>query len=1194
MSLQLIIGRAGSGKSRYMLEQIRERLQEEPMGPPIIILVPEQATFQLERAIASFSGLKGTVRVQVLGFKRLAYRIMQETGGSALIPISDEGKKMLLYRIMRRLQDDLKLYGSAGGPLGLIDKLNSLYTETKKYGADSASLQQHFRLLESSGKESPLLKNKLHDLQLLFGEFEKELSGLYIDSEDHVRKLAEGASSSAYLQGSEIWVDGFHSFTPVEYEALGRLMEASVRVNVALTLDRPYDDSRPPNELNMFYTPAVTYMKLQTLAESAGMAVWPVKIMDERPFPRFKNSETLGLLESIYGTRRKVREGDQPGDLAQSLRLRAAVGKRSEVEAAVREMVRLAREEQVRWRDMALYVRTLDEYADLIEPICGDYGVPVFIDRRKSMAAHPLIELVRGALDVVKRFWKAQDVLRCVKTDFLLPLEGSLSREDMDVLENYVLASGIEGARWNSDKAWRGKPNLSLEPGETGGAEPAGQQEGSEQENMQLEKPVSAVQRAQEEEMERIRQARDAVVGPLSSFEKRMKRSKTAREMCEAVFALLEQVSVAERLDLLAEEAAAAGEPQRAMEHRSVWGAVLDLLDQIVDMMGEEGLDIGLFSGVLDTGLRNLKLGLVPPSLDQVLVGSADRTRSVHVKHVFMLGVNEGVMPALYQEEGILTDQERSRLAETGLVLEPGTARKLLDERFMIYQILSSAESSLWISYPAADEEGKALLPSEVIRDLRKKFSLEEKWVEAVPAAASPVDVQLTYVARPEPALSALVGQLRQWRAGAEISPVWYGAMAWFGRTRDFHHKLNYLLQSLDYRNGTRTLTEETSRRLYGTRLRTSVSRMERFAACPFSHFASHGLKLKERQLYRLKAPDIGQLFHAALSAMALSFKDSNRSWASLTPEECVREAEAAVDKLAPQLQGEILLSSKRYGFITRKLKNIVGRASLILGEQAKRGSFEPVGLELDFGPGKELPPLTFELENGCVMEIVGRVDRVDMAESEQGILLRVIDYKSSQTDLKLHEVYYGLALQMLTYLDVVLSSSEEWLGSPAKPAGTLYFHVHNPLLQSSNGMSPEQARQEMLKRFKLRGLVTADRDIALMMDNKLEKGHSDILPVAVKADGGFYSSAAVATPEQWDVLLSSVRRTIRGIGTRITEGDVAIEPYRLGQETACTFCAFKSVCQIEPSDESRYKLLAKPGKDRIWSTLEEESPWNP
>lgn len=380
--------------------------------------------------------------------------------------------------------------------------------------------------------------------------------------------------------------------------------------------------------------------------------------------------------------------------------------------------------------------------------------------------------------------------------------------------------------------------------------------------------------------------------------------------------------------------------------------------------------------------------------------------------------------------------------------------------------------------------------------------------------------MHLSYAIHPEQSLSMLIGQLRRWRRGEDIPEIWWAVYNWHVNREASRPQLERLLGSVFYRNRARRLDTSTSRRLYGTEVRTSVSRMERFVACPFSHFASHGLKLKDRQLYRLQAPDIGQLFHAALSQLAMRLREENRSWGSLTPEQCRQEAEQTVEQIAPQLQGEILLSTKRYGYIFRKLKDIVSRASVILGEQSRRGSFEPIGLELDFGPGKPLPPLRFELENGCVLEIVGRIDRVDVAEGENGLLLRVIDYKSSQTDLKLHEVYYGLSLQMLTYLEVLLSAAEEWLGETAMPGGTLYFHVHNPLLQSANGMTSEQAEQELLKRFKMKGLLLADRDAVAQMDNTLDKGHSAIIPVALKADGGFIAVFAVATPEQWDTAL--------------------------------------------------------------------------
>lgn len=1166
MSLQFIVGRSGSGKNTLILEEITAKLKENPTGSPLILLAPEQGTFQLERGILQTSGVRGTVRAQVLGFRRLALRVMQESGGSALVPISEEGKKMLLYKIMRRRKDELKLYGTASDQLGLIDRINTLYTEMKKYNVNFRELDDHLRLLESSTGDSTLLTDKLHDLHIIYSEFDGELSKLYIDAEDHVIKLAEGAPHCKFLQGAEIWIDGFHSFSPQEYSALGALLQTVSKVTVALTLDRPYDDGIAPHELNLFHPTAMTYLKLKDLAESLGIEIEPSKWLDQHPFPRFRQNETLSFLESAYERRTPWKKNTPPADIRQSLSLQAAGNRRIEVDGVARQMLKLVRDHGSRWRDMALFVRNLEDYEHIITPIFQDYNIPFFMDQKKDVLHHPLIEFIRGALDVIVKFWRYDDVFRCVKSGFLLPMNGNLTREDMDMLENYVLACGIQGYRWRDGRAWSNIPSLSLEVDED-------------------KRPAKRI-----EVLQSLENCRDVVIGPLGAFEDRLKKAKTARDMCEAVYLLLENIEAPQQLDLLAHRAVQEGKPQQAMEHRQLWNEILGLLDQIVEMMGEEILSKEVFAGILETGLKDLKLALIPPAMDQVIIGSIDRTRIHDVKHLFLLGINEGIMPANLQEEGVLSDQERIRLHEIGMELAPGMTRRLLDERFLIYGALSAASNSLWLSYPIADEEGKTLLPSEVIRHMRTIFPgyLPEVSLNDESKCEEGTEVQLDYVNSPVPTLSRLISQLRHWKSGQEISPVWWSTLNWYRSQPEWSGVISSLLESLDYRNRVRGLSPVTSRKLYGTRLRTSVSRMERFSACPFSHFASHGLKLKERQIYRLKAPDIGQLFHAALSQMAMTFKEQNRSWGSLTVDECLQEAGVAVDKLAPKLQGEILLSSHRYGYISRKLKNIVGRASVILGEQSRRGSFEPVGLELDFGPGRLLPSLTFELPNGCVMEIVGRIDRVDMAQGENGLLLRVIDYKSSQTDLKLHEVYYGLSLQMLTYLDVLISSAEKWLGQPALPAGTLYFHVHNPLLQSSNGMTLEQAQLEMLKRFKMKGLLLADRDVIAKMDGQLERGYSDILPVAVKADGGFYSSASVATAEQWGTLLSSVRHVITGIGTRITDGDVDIAPYRLGTETACTHCAFRSVCRFDETlDGSSYHVLSKPGKDKVWELLQ-------
>ncbi|MCQ4086156.1 helicase-exonuclease AddAB subunit AddB [Saccharibacillus sp. JS10] len=1177
MTLQIRLGCSGSGKTTSMMEEIRTQMKADPLGPPILLIVPEQATFQSEYALFAKQQGSGSLRAQVASFHRLAYRVMQETGGSALTAIGDEGKRMLLYRLLRERRSDLRLFGASSEQPGFIAKLNDLYTELKRYKIDSITLQEHMQDLISVG-HSPLLREKLEDALPIYQDFEQKLSQLYVDSEDTLISLAQQAGQSSLVQGAQIWIDGFDYFTPREYEVIGALLEAAKSIVCSLTLDRPYDEGETLSDLNLFYQTASTYRKLRQLAEALEQEC-EVIVPEQSELPRFATSPLLGRLENeLRGeprlARRVLNEQEKlNAEGEQAISLHMADNRRAEVDAAAREMLRLAREKGARYGDMAVFVRNLDDYESIVAPVFEDYGIPVFADRRKGVLHHPLAEFVRAALDVVLRRWQYEDVFRCIKTDLLLPEDDRITRADLDTLENFVLASGIRGSRWTDGNPWREAPKLSLDD------------EG---------RPVP--QEAADESkarMDRLEACRNRVVLPLSSFESQLKQSKTAREMCEAVYRMLEQAEVPQRLDRLANVAVAAGDPQAGDIDRQIWGALLDLLDQIAELIDDEEVTIEEFAGMLETGIAGLTLGLVPPALDQVLVGDFERTRPLDIRYAFVLGLNEGIVPLPPVQSGLLSEPERVRLAESGLELSPGAERRLLDEQLLIYHTLTSAQDKLWLSYALNDDEDKPLLPSEIVLNIRAAFPfIRECREHSLPVAGMDRDDYERFITLPESTLPHLLSQLRLWKTGASIDSLWWDVLGAYQDRGELEKLLQSRLASLVYTNESDRLTQSTSVQLYGTHVRSSVSRMEKFTACAFSHFASHGLKLKERQVYKLNAPDIGQLFHAALSDIATRLRLENRSWGSLSVEECLAEARESVDKIAPSLQGEILFSTKRYGYISRKLMDIVGRASVILGEHARRGDFEPIGIEVDFGPGKDIPALSFQLDNGCTMEIVGRIDRVDVAEGEEGLLLRVIDYKSSSKDLKLHEVYYGLSLQMLTYLDVILTHAEAWIGAPALPAGTLYFHVQNPLLNSSNGLAQDAAVQEMLKRFKMKGLVLADSDVVAKMDRTLASGQSPVVPVAIKKDGSFYASSAVADPNQWDSLLKGVRRNIVGIGKRITEGESEARPYRIQQETACDFCPYHSVCQFDESlDHAGYNHLGKPGKDKIWQMFDEQDP---
>ncbi|MEK3881627.1 helicase-exonuclease AddAB subunit AddB [Paenibacillus sp. PL2-23] len=1166
MPLRFIIGRAGSGKTSYCQMEIREEMRRDPGGPPLIMLVPEQATFQTEYSLLKGGGPRGSLRAQALSFRRLAFRVMQESGGTALVPIGDTGKSMLLYKIVHKLASELELFRGSGEQAGFIERLSELLTEWKRYGVQSDGIRQFAGA--SEGSKSGLLKRKLHDLGRIYEAMEGELEGKYVDAEDYLERLKTGYGAASAMKEARYWVDGFHGFTPTEMEALGTLLASGAHVSVTLTLDRPYRSDERPHELELFHPTAETCVKLAELAEKLGADVLEPVDLNKRPAPKFAQSPVLAHLEQHYGQRVPflIPGGGSDAAYNGAIRLASAPNRRAEVEAVARDMLVKARD-GVRWRDFAILVRNAEDYADYISVIFNDYEIPYFIDQKSKATHHPLVEFIRSALESVLHGWRYDAVFRCIKTEMLNPADGSLPREWFDRLENYALAAGIDGWKWLDERSWRplGKPSL--------------------EDDEELEASITASARR---EFEMVMAARDTVVPPLKSFGDALRRPGNVRGMCEALYRLLEQAEAADRLDLWSAEDMANGDPRRSRSHRQLWDNVMAMLDQLVELAGDQELTPELFAGMVEAGLDSLNLASVPPSIDEVLIGSMERTRSGRIRVCYVLGANDGVMPMRVKEDGILTEAERDELGANGFELAPSVSRRLLDERFMIYNALTTPSESLWISWSAADEEGKTLLPSEIIRGIRALFpGIAVQDASAEPAPGMSPDTQRTFVQHPERTVSHLIKALRDWRQEGEMAPFWWDLYNWYAVRPEWQGQLQRLVRSLTYHNQEEALPRTLARELYGDRLSVSVSRMERFVACPFQHFAVHGLKLRERKLYRLEAPDVGQLFHAALSKLAGKLESR---WGKLTRQEIRQEASHTVDEIAPKLQSQILLSSGRFQYIARKLKEIVAQAAIILGEHARRAKFQPVATEVDFGPGGAIPALVLPLDGGAELEIVGRIDRVDAAETEQGLLLRVLDYKSSSTSLKLEEVVHGLSLQMLTYLDVLITHSEQWLGKPAQPAGVLYFHVHNPLLQLANRIEPHEVTSKLLKRYKTKGLLTADSEVARLMDGELDTGYSDILPVALKKDASFYSSSSVVTEEQWSSLRRSVRDMIGRIGNSILEGEVSIEPYRLGPKSPCQFCDYKPVCQFDALFEGNvYRKLGKPSREEVWRQLEGE-----
>lgn len=1158
MTVRLLIGRSGSGKTEYCLNEIRDELGFSPDGDPIIYLVPEQMTFLSEYKLMTTPGLGGMVRSQVYSFTRLAWRILQETGGISRYHLNGVGISMLIRKIIEDKKDELKLFQRAADKNGFIQQIEQMMTEFKRYCVNPDELAERQNQLSAGGKSNKALLDKLHDLELIYKNFEESLSGKYTDSEDYFRLLAEKASQSSYLKNAEVYIDGFYSFTPQEYMIVEQLMKLCKKVTITLTLDRPLKQSAS-DELHLFRMSGENYQTVYEMASRNGLEVEEIKLSDQKRW----NNPSLRHLEANFDSRPAVNFTSEA-----AIHIGQAVNRRAEIEGIARKINHLVRTEGYRFRDIAVLARNGQDYRDMLETVFHDYHIPYFIDQKRTMLNHPLVELVRSTLEIINGNWRYEPIFRAVKTELIFPskLNPARLREQMDRLENYVLAYGIQGDKWTKKKRWIYRRIRGLE--------------------FEAVAQTDAEKKIEDE----LNELREMVTGPILRLSLRLKKADNGRTFCEALFLYLEELDVPVKLEQWKSAEEEKGHLVKSREHGQAWNAIMELLDQYVEMLGEEEVTLKRFASILDAGLESLRFTLVPPAIDQVMVADLERSRLTDIKAAFVIGLNEGVLPAKFTEDGVLADEDREMLQANGMKLAPGSRTRLLDEEFLAYKAFVTPSEKLFISYPLANEEGKALMPSPYIKRIGDLFPECRQHAFMADPAELPEDAQLEYADNLNTALSYLTSQLQLKKRNYPIYDLWWDVYNFYLKNEQWRRPALKVLSSLNYENRTQQLGQDISKELYGDHIQASVSRMELFHSCPFSHFAQHGLKLRERQVYRLEAPDIGDLFHAALKYIAETVMTQKLSWTDMNREQCEILAKEAVEMLAPKLQNEILLSSNRHHYIKRKLEQIISRASFVISEHAKSSGFSPVGLELGFGLKGELPSLVFPLKNGTKMELVGRIDRVDKAQDESGTFLRVIDYKSSSKDLNVSEIYYGIALQMLTYLDIIIAHSKSLIGTEADAAGVLYFHVHNPIVSTSKMLTLEDIEQELFKKFKMNGLMLGDENVIRLMDQTLETGDSAIISAGFKKDGTISKRSKVASKQEFDYLRRYVRKMYMNTGNRITAGNVDIAPYKMKEKTPCTFCAYKSVCQFDESLETNnYRLFVPKSKEEVLETIKKE-----
>lgn len=1160
MGLRFLLGRAGTGKSGRILDEMEAKLTDNPHGASIFYIVPDQMTFQQEYALFKENDIHGSIRAQVVSFSRLAWRVLQETGGGTRQFISSIGIQMMLRKIIEEKESEWHIFQKALEKQGFLQQLEGMITEFKRYRITPDMLEMQIEQInqfvhKASGEAA--LTGKLQDLVYIYDRLTSALKDNYIDSEDQLQLLADKICDASVLEGADIYLDGFHRFSPKELLVVEELLKKCKSVTVALTTDT--SDVQGVSELDLFYQTKETYQNLRAIAQENGIGIDEPVLMDTEN-GKFRDRPYFQHLEQNFDVRPAPEySGDVPIQIAE------AVHPRAEVEGAAQEILRLVREENYQFRDMALFVRQTDIYHDLIATIFNDYEIPVFIDERRTMMNHSLIELIRSVLDIVEGNWRYDAVFRVLKTGYIPSNDPKypLTEDAIDELENYCLEYGIRSReRWMSKQEWLFQRFRGFDQ--------------------------SAQTDVEKETQKRINAYRNQVVQALQPFDKKVREAKTVQELCETVYLLMEKLGVPQQLEKMRDLYDEAGQIEKAREQDQVWHAIIQLFDEMVEMAGNESMSLTTFRAALDAGFDSLTFAHVPPSMDHVIAGTIDRSRISGMTCAFLLGVNDGTWPMKPQSDGIINEEERELLAGHGVQLAESSKRQLLDDWFYMYVAFTSASDYLWVSYPLSDEEGKSKMPSQLIKRMEDLFpSTSDHLLLQDPDELMEAD---RFITTPVKTRAALTAQLARSRKGYPVKPVWWHVLNWYIQNHPKYSTTYTILQSLYYRNRPVNLTKETTEELYPKQVKASVSRLETYYRCSYQHFAKYSLKLDERKTYKLDAPDIGQLFHEALKKITEWIQEEGSDFSKITRQDSAGYAQKAVDNLAPILQHQILHSSNRYKYIQQKLQEVITRATYILSEQSRQSEFSPVGLELGFGFDDNkggLPPVTLPLENGFELMLRGRIDRVDKALNNDDLFLRIIDYKSSAKGLNLLDVYYGLALQMLTYLDVVLSHSEKWLGAKASPAGVLYFHVHNPMVSGKMKMADDEIEKEIFKKYKMQGLLLSDEEIVKLMDTSLDAGTSRVVPAGVKRNGGFYSHSKVADNETFSSLQSHIHHLMMQAGIDMTSGGVHLNPFQHKQNTACTYCPFLSVCQFDPIlEENNYRKLIDMKDDEILEKL--------
>ncbi|MGL4345809.1 MAG: helicase-exonuclease AddAB subunit AddB [Cellulosilyticaceae bacterium] len=1134
MTVTLIGGRARSGKTTWCYEHIAKALEQDE-HERLFMLVPEQFNLQTQKELAK-TLYPGLLQAEVISFKNLALKVFKETGMPKDKPIIDDLERMMiLKKLLTNHAKELHFFKKSVDKEGFVESMNRLITLCGQNQIEDKVLRD----LTTDANLEEAFKSKLQDTQMILSVFEGYISERFMTAEGTLELLGQKIKDAKQLAETTFWIDGFYGFTAQQLHIIGELMVCAKKIYITLPLDQLYPIGTKLWESNPFYESAYTYQKLLRICQDRQISEVKSLYLEA---DREKCHEDLTYLEQNF-----LRSYTKPYTRqSEHIHLNTYGSISDEVESMAITVMKLVRDQGYRYKDIAILVGDLAPYQTALVSVLSEYQIPYFLDTKKSIHTHRLITFIEGTLELISQNWSYKSVFQTLRTGIL-----GVDKQQIDQLENYVLAHGIKGRnKWQ--EVWQFA------------------REG--QEEVENEQVVNAV--------------REQVVSIFGTLEQQlygdkvsMSQKHTIKQMTIALYEFLEDAGIYAQLEQKAAYYEAEGERLLAMENSQIWKQVIHVLEKLVEVLGDEKETLGTYKKILKTSFSYLKMGIIPPAQDQIMIGTIDRSRIPSVEALFVLGMNEGVIPKQEESVALFTDMERLTLQsvcqeddQQQRFYEMVSGDSTNNQLMLVYTALTRAKHQLMISSYLADDEGKPARPSQVFYKLKKLLKIE---VNALLNSQDPLEM----LQSPMPAFGYVGQKMREEVDGRGKEAIWKDALSWFKMQPEWQGKVENLVDYIFYTNQQHYLEPKTAQMLYELPLSTSVSKLETFRQCACCYFVKYGLKAQERQLFKWNAADLGTIFHSVLEYYPKELASCGTTWRDVS----ANEMDVCIGQAVRKAVSDYNTSRREDGkfrYTVQKVEKMAKRAVNALTTQIRAGAFDPKDYEVGFGMG-DLPEIRIAIDTDRSMLLRGQIDRVDVYYKEGEQLIKILDYKSGKKAFDLLEVYYGLQLQLLLYLDAYIK-----LNQAATPAGMFYFHIDNPYTEYEPGMSEEELAENQIKKFKLSGLVLGEPEVI----NDLEEGgKGKIIPAALNTkDGQVRKGSSIASLEQFDQIATYVMDTIRELGKQILDGKVAAKPYQLQEKEPCSYCKYHNICQFDTEQrDNTYDKLEKLSKEAIWEAID-------